>query len=270
MPLSYLVALIIIAITLVPLLFVVLGGFRSTAQLNSSPTGLPAPWVWQNYRSILTAGSFWQDVANSAVIAVVATGLSVGLGAMAAFALARYDFRWREGWYLLFAIGLLFPANVASLPIYLMLKQINLTDNLLGVALPEAAFSLPFTIIILRPFMRAIPGELQDAAVVDGASRLTFFVRILLPLSRPALMTVSILAFVTSWNNYLLPFLFFTKGSLFTLPLGVATFQSEYSQDTAAIFAYTALSMLPALAFFVLAQRRIVGGLSGLAGSVKG
>jgi hypothetical protein len=120
--------------------------------------------------------------------------------------------------------------------------------------------------VFLRPFMRAIPRELQDAAMVDGASRLRFFVRILLPLSRPALMTVAVLAFVTSWNNYLLPFLVFTSQGKFTLPLGVATFQSTYSQDTAAIFAFTALSMLPALGFFLLAQRRIVGGLSGLAG----
>ncbi len=270
MAVSYLVALIIVAITLVPMLFVIIGGFRTSAQLNSSPTGLPHPWVWTNYRSILTTGSFWQNLGNSALIAIVATGLAVALGSMAAFALSRYDFRFREGWYLVFAIGLLFPANVASLPIYLLLKHINLLDNPFGVALPEAAFALPFTIIILRPFMRSIPGELQDAAVVDGATRLTFFLRVLLPLSRPALMTVSILAFVTSWNNYLLPLLVFTSTDHFTLPLGVATFQTTYSQNTAAIFAFTALSMLPALAFFVLAQRRIVGGLSGLAGSIKG
>ena len=270
MPLSYLVALIILAITLVPIAFVFLGGFRTTAQINSSPTGLPHPWVIANYKTILTTASFWQNLGTSALIAVVATGLAVGLGSMAAFALSRYDFRFREGWYLVFAIGLLFPANVASLPIYLLLKNINLLDNWIGVALPEAAFSLPITIIIMRPFMRAIPGELQDAAVVDGASRLTFFLRVLLPLSRPALMTVAVLAFVTSWNAYLLPLLVFTTPSHFTLPLGVATFQSTYSQNTAAIFAFTALSMLPALAFFVLAQRRIVGGLSGLAGSVKG
>lgn len=270
MPLSYLVGLIILAITLVPILFVILGGFRTSAQINSSPTGLPHPWVLANYRTILTTASFWQNLYNSALIAVLATGLAVGLGSMAAFALSRYDFRFREAWYLVFAIGLLFPANVASLPIYLLLRHINLLDNPLGVALPEAAFSLPFTIIIMRPFMRSIPGELQDAAVVDGATRMTFFVRILLPLSRPALMTVSVLAFVTSWNNYLLPLLVFTSTDHFTLPLGVATFQTTYSQNTAAIFAFTALSMLPALAFFVLAQRRIVGGLSGLAGSVKG
>jgi raffinose/stachyose/melibiose transport system permease protein len=135
------------------------------------------------------------------------------------------------------------------------------------VAIPEAAFSLPVTIVVLRPFMRAIPDEIEDAAVLDGATRLGFFWRILLPLSLPALTTVSVLAFVTSWNSYLLPLLVFNDPQNFTLPLGVATFQSQYSQDTARVLAFTALSMIPALAFFVLAERRIVGGLTG---SVKG
>jgi len=151
--------------------------------------------------------------------------------------------------------------------LYLQLRNMGLLENPLGVAVPEAAFSLPITIVILRPFMRAIPSELEDAAVVDGATRLGFFWRILLPLSKPALSTVAVLAFVTSWNHYLLPLLVFNDTSHFTLPLGVATFQSQYSQDTARILAFTALSMVPALTFFVFAERRIVGGLSG---SVKG
>jgi raffinose/stachyose/melibiose transport system permease protein len=268
-PLSYLVALVIVAITLVPMLYVIVGGFRTTAQLNVSPNGLPHPWVWENYKSILTSATFWQNLGNSALIAFVVTALAVGCGSMASFALARYRFPGRDAWYMLFAVGLLFPPNVASLPVYFLDKQIHLLDNWLGVALPEAAFALPITVIILRPFMRAIPGELEDAAVVDGASRYTFFMKIMVPLSRPALMTVAILAFVTSWNAYLLPLLVFTNPTHYTLPLGVSTFQSTYSQDTAAVFAFTALSMLPALAFFALAQRRIVGGLSGLAGSIK-
>ena len=270
LPAGYLVALVIVAITLVPMLYVILGGFRTSAQINVSPTGLPHPWVWHNYQAILTSGTFWQNLGNSALIAIVVTGLAVGLGSMASFALSRYRFPGRDAWYLLFAVGLLFPANVASLPVYLLDKQVGLLDNWLGVALPEAAFSLPFTIIILRPFMRAVPGELEDAATVDGAGRVTFFLRILIPLSRPALLTVSVLAFVTSWNSFLLPLLVFTTPSHFTLPLGVATFQSTYSQDTASVFAFTALSMLPALGFFLLAQRRIVSGLSGLSGSMTG
>jgi raffinose/stachyose/melibiose transport system permease protein len=269
-PFSYLVAVAIIAIALVPMLYVIVGGFRTTAQLNVTPVGMPHPWVWANYQAIVTSASFWENLGNSALIGIVVTVLAVGLGTMAAFALARYEFRGRNGWYMLFAVGLLFPANVASLPVYILDLKVNLLDNWLGVALPEAAFSLPITIIILRPFMRAVPGELEDAAIVDGATRYTFFLRVLIPLCRPALITVALLAFVTSWNAYLLPLLVFTSPSHYTLPLGVATFQTTYSQDTASVFAFTALSMLPALAFFALAQRRIVGGLSGLASSLKG
>jgi raffinose/stachyose/melibiose transport system permease protein len=266
-PLTWLMVALIVGITVVPMLFVIEGGFRSTAQINASPVGLPHPWVWRNYTTVLFSSSFWRFVGNSALIAVVATGLAVGFGSMAAFALSRVEFRGREVLFTLFTVGLLFPIGVASLPLYLLLERIGLLDNPFGVAVPEAAFSLSITIVILRPFMRAIPAEIEDAAVVDGATRLKFFARILLPLSRPALVTVAILAFVMSWNNYLLAYIVFTSPQHFTLPLGVATFQTQYSQDTARIFAFTALSMVPALGFFVLAERRIVAGLSG---SLKG
>lgn len=265
--LAYVAALVVVALTVVPVLFVVIGGFRTTAQINASAAGLPHPWVLENYRAILMSGSFWRFLGNSAVIAVVATALAVGCGAMAAFALSRYTFRGREGVYRLFTVGLLFPLGVATLPLYLVIRQIGMLENPLGVALPEAAFSLPVTIVILRPFMRAIPAELEDAAVVDGASRLGFFWRVLMPLSAPALTTVAILAFVTSWNAYLLPLLVFSDPQHFTLPLGVATFQTQYSQDTARVLAFTALSTVPALGCFMLAERRIVGGLTG---AVKG
>jgi raffinose/stachyose/melibiose transport system permease protein len=259
LPASYLVILLVLAITLAPMLYMIVGGFSTTAQLNANPNALPHPWVWSNYAAIATSSIFWQAVANS----VVATGLAVALGSMAAFALSRYTFRGREALYLLFVVGLLFPLNTAALPLFLLLQQIGLNDNLLGVALPEAAFSLPVTIVIMRPFMRAIPGELEDAAIVDGATRIRFFLRILLPLSRPALITVGILAFVTSWNSYLLPLIVFSSQNHYTLPLAVANFQSTYTQDTARVYAFTSVSMIPALAIFIFAQRKLVGGLVG-------
>lgn len=267
LPATYVVFLVVLALTLVPIVYVIVGAFRTTAQINTSPNGLPHPWVWSNYRSVLTSSGFWEPLGNSAIVAVVATVIAVGFGSMAAFALARYTFPGREAWYLLFAAGLLFPVNAAALPLYLLLQRLGMLDNLLGVAIPEAAFSLPVTIVILRPFMRAIPGELEDAAVVDGATRIRFFLRILLPLSRPALTTVVILAFVTSWNAYLLPLVVFTSQGHFTLPLGVANFQSTYSQDTALVFAYTAVSIVPAITIFLFAQRHLV---SGLVGAIKG
>lgn len=266
-PFSYLAALLVIGLTVVPLLFTLFGGFRTNAQINAHPAGIPHPWVFSNYSEVFTSSVFWQALGNSLFIAAVATVLVLVLGSMAGYALSRYTFKGRDAIYTLFTVGLLFPVSAAALPLYLLLRQFGLLESPFGVALPEAAFSLPVTIVILRPFMRAIPGEIEDAAVVDGSSRLGFFWRILLPLSRPALTTVGVLAFVTSWNAYLLPLLVLSDPNDFTLPLGVAAFQSQYSQDTARILAYTAASMLPALGVFLFAERHIVGGLTG---SIKG
>jgi raffinose/stachyose/melibiose transport system permease protein len=266
-PFTYLVVVFVVGVTVVPLLFTILGGFRTNAQINNEPVGWPDPWNLANYADVLTSEVFWQAMGNSTLISVITTALAVGVGAMAAFALSRYSFSGRESLYTLFTLGLLFPLTAAALPLYLLLRELDLLENPFGVALPQAAFSLPITIVILRPFMAAIPSELEDAASMDGAGRLGFFWRILIPLSRPALTTVAILAFVTSWNAYLLPLLVLSDPSNFTLPLGVAAFQSQFSQDTARILAYTAASMIPAIGFFVFAERHIVGGLTG---SVKG
>lgn len=266
-PVTYALALAIAAVSIAPIVYVVVGGFRTTPQIVANPAGLPDPWVLDNYVRVLTQGRFWGQVFNSALIALTTTFSVVVLGVSAAFVLARYQFRGREGLYTFFTLGLLFPAGAAILPLYLMLRDLNLVNSYFAVILPQVAFSLPLTIVILRPFLAAIPGELEDAAAIDGSSRLGFFWRIMLPLSRPALVTVGVLAFVASWNSFLLPLLVLNDSSLHTLPLGVQTFSSQYSTDTAGILAFTSLAMLPALLFFTLAERQIVGGLQG---AVKG
>ena len=263
----YVVCVVLGAITIVPLLYVVLGGFRNTGQIAAHPVAWPHPWITHNYTSIATSGAFWRQIGNSAIIAAIATAVIVTLGSCVAYALSRYDFRGREVLYTIFTLGLLLPLTVAVLPLYIELRQFHILDSPLGVALPEAAFGLPVTVIILRPFMRAIPSDLEDAAAIDGCSKIAFFWRILIPLSRPALTTVSVLAVVTSWNAFLLPLIVLNNPNEWTLPLGVASYQGEYAQDTAAILAYTALSMVPALLFFLAAERKIVGGLSG---AIKG
>lgn len=270
-PFVYLVALVAVAVAIGPVIYVFLGGLRTTPDLNSNPAGLPDPWTLENWIAVLTAPRFWGNVFASTVLAVGTTAGVVVTGIMAAFVLARYDFRGRQGLYTLFAAGLMFPLTVAALPLTLMLRTLGLHGTYLGVIIPGIAFALPTTIIILVPFLRAIPDELEEAAMLDGASRFAFFWRILLPLAKPGLITVGILAFVASWNGYLLPLLVISTGSLpqelWPLPLGVTQFSSQYSQNTGAILAYTSLAMIPALVFFLLAEKRIVGGLTG---AVKG
>lgn len=252
----------------VPVLFGVLGGFKDNGQLSTRPFALPSPWVTENYTDILTSLGFWQPLGNSILIAVVTTLLVVLAAAMAAFVFARYAFRGRELLFTLFTIGLMFPFAVAILPLYILLRELNLLDNPLGVILPQAAFGLPVTIIILRGFFRTIPPDVEEAATLDGCSPFGFFWRILLPMARPALATVSVLAVVASWNNFMLPLVVFNDPDWWTLPLGVNQFRGQYAADTARILAYVVVAMVPALALYVVAERQLVSGLTS--GATKG
>jgi raffinose/stachyose/melibiose transport system permease protein len=254
--------------TLVPILYAILGGFRDTGQLSTSPVALPDPWVFTNYSEILQSSTFWHQVWNSVLIALISTALTVPVAALAAFIFARFVFRGRELLYTIFTLGLLFPVAIAILPIFIMVRNLGLLDTPLGVALPQAAFGLPMTIIILRPFFHSIPSDLQDAAALDGCGPLRFFVQILLPLSRPVLATVSVLAIVGSWNAFLLPLVVLTDSGGWTLPLGVTNFSQQYTTDTSKVLAFTTLSMVPALIFYAFAERQLIRGLT--TGAVKG
>lgn len=262
----YGVALLVVGLTVGPVLYAAVSGFRTTGQLAANPVSWPNPWVAENYLNVLGSAAFWRYALNSSLIAVVTTAVVVVLGVMAAYPLARYEFRGREALFSLFTLGLMFPIAVAIVPLFLMVRDLQLVNTIWGVVLPQAAFALPVTIVILRPFLMAFPKDLEEAALIDGTSRLGFFWRILLPLSGPGLVTVGVLAFVGSWNAYLLPLLLL-QGDMRTLPLGVADYSTQYSSDTAGVFAFTSLSMVPAMIFFLAMQRRIVGGLSG---AVKG
>jgi raffinose/stachyose/melibiose transport system permease protein len=252
----------------VPLLYAVVSGFKTTGDLTTDPIGLPHPWKVSNYTGILTSGTFWRQIGNSVLIAVATTLITVAAAALAAFAFARYAFRGREFFFTLFAMGLMFPPAVAVLPLFVLLRSMGLLDNPLGVVLPQAAFALPMTLIILRSFFRTIPAELEEAAVMDGCSRFGFFWRILLPMARPALGTVSVLAIVTSWNNFFLPLLVLGDPKWQTIPVGIQQFQGQYSTNYALVIAYIVLAMIPAIAFYSVAERQLIGGLT--AGATKG
>jgi raffinose/stachyose/melibiose transport system permease protein len=261
-------AIVVGAAIVVPILFGVLGGFKTNGQLVVHPFGMPKPWVPSNYAEVLGSTLFWHLLTNSALIGLVSTLGTVGISALAAFVFARYAFRGREALFTFFAIGLMFPFAVAILPLFILLRTFGLLDNPWGVILPQAAFGLPMTIVILRGFFREIPGELEEAATLDGCSPFGFFWRILLPMARPALGTVSVLAIVGSWNNFLLPLLVFSEPTWWTIPVGVQQFQGQYAADIARVFAYLVLAMVPALGFYAVAERQLIGGIT--MGATKG
>jgi raffinose/stachyose/melibiose transport system permease protein len=266
-PVVYVVAWLLVGVCIAPVAYIILGGLRTNSQITQDPSGLPTTWEFSNYADVLNSSLFWQQAGNSAVAAITTTIGVVVLGVMASFVLARYQFKAQGAMYALFAAGLMFPMTVAITPLYILIKNLGLMNSLGGIVLPQVAFALPTTIIILVPFLRAIPKELEEAASIDGASRLGFFFRMVVPLSVPGVVTVGILAFVASWNSYMLPLFILNDETSYTLPLGVQAFASQYSVDTARVLAFTSLSMIPALIFFSLFEKRIVGGLTG---AVKG
>lgn len=266
--LKYLICIVVALIIFVPIAATVLGGLKTSGELQSDPFGLPVPPRIENYTNVLSSAEFWRQVANSTFVMIATVVLSVSVSSMAAFILARLSFRGRDLVFNYLAVGLVFPFAVAILPLYVQLRQMNLLDTLAGVYLPQVAFSIPVNVLILRSFFRSIPGELEDAAYIDGCSPVGFFWRILLPLARPALATVAVLVMVTSWNNFLLPLLVLNERSLWTLPMGIMQFQGQYGTDWAKILAFVTLALVPAIVFYLLAQRQLIAGLSS--GAVKG
>jgi raffinose/stachyose/melibiose transport system permease protein len=265
---QYLVLSIVALLILVPVVIAFVGGVKTNGQMLAHPFAWPHPFVWSQYGNVLKAKNFWRELGNSTLVMVATTLLVLALSSTAAFAFSRLSFRGREALFTYFTLGLLFPATVAILPLYILIRQLGLVDTLWGIILPQVAFQLPLSVLILRNFFIAIPGELEDAAYVDGATTLEFYWRILLPLSRPGLSAVAVLTMVLSWNNYFLPLVVLNSEKNYTLPLGVMQFQGQYSTDWGLVLAFLSLAMVPAIIFYLFAERQIIAGLT--AGAVKG
>jgi len=264
----YLVLLLVAGLVLVPIVATVLGGFKDLGELRTNPFGLPRTWHFENYWGILSSGRYWQMIFNSAVIASFTTALVLVAAGLAAFVFAHLRFAGDR--YLLnyFLIGLLFPAATAILPLFIKVRDLGLLDTYAGVVLPAAAFSLGAAILLFRNFFQQLPGELLDSALIDGATYLQFFARVVLPLSRPILATVGVISFVQAWNNYLLPLILLNSDAMYPWPLGIMVYQGEFSSDWQLVLAFVSLTIAPAIIVFLLAQRFIVAGLT--AGAVKG
>jgi raffinose/stachyose/melibiose transport system permease protein len=265
---KYVVCGFIALLVLIPLAMAVLGGFKTNAELLSSPFGWPDPIQFGNYRDVATSDAFWRLLRNSTIVMVLTAIGVVALASMAAFVFARIRFPGREVVFNFFTLGLLFPLTVAILPLYITLRQAHLVDTLWGIILPQVAFGLPANILILRGFFASVPLELEEAAAIDGCGLFGFFWRMLLPLARPALAAVVVLTMVASWNNFLLPLLVLNNEQLYTLPLGIMQYQGQFGTDWARVLAFVSLALAPTLIFYLLAERHIVAGLT--AGAIKG
>ena len=243
------VSIIIVA----PILIAVFGGFKESGELMAQPFALPETWSFENYLFFFKLDSFWTQLTNSFIVMAGTVTLSIVSASLAAFVFARMNFRGRDTIFNFFMIGLLFPVMVAILPLYILMRQLDLIDKLVGLILVEAAFQISGMILILRGFFRSLPRELEDATYIDGGSPFTFFWQVLLPLSKPALAANAALAMVFSWNILFLPLIMINEQSLYTLPLGTMQFFGQYSTNWARVMAFIVVATLPAVIFYFLA-----------------
>jgi raffinose/stachyose/melibiose transport system permease protein len=232
------------------------------------PYTLPIPAHWENFVVILETPSFWTMLRNSLVVALGTTLGVLIVCSLASFVFARMQFRGKDLAFNFLTLGLMFPITIAIMPVYLVVRLMHLIDTLQAVILVQIAFAISINILILRGFFTSIPMELQDAANMDGCNAFGFFWRILLPLARPALAAIAALTLIVSWNDLLTPLVILNRDSLWTLPLGTMQFQGQYSSDLALTAAFVTLTALPAIIFYLFAERQIVSGLT--AGALKG
>ena len=231
------------------------------------PVFFPTPTL-DNFAKAISQPHFTDFLRNSVLITFATVGLALVVGFLAAATVARMRFRGRKGFLLLVAIAQMAPFEALLIPFFLVVRDVGLYNQLPSLVLVYFIFTLPFTIWSLRGFVAGIPGDLEEAAMVDGASRLGAFVRVTLPLLAPGLVATAIFCFITAWNEYFYAFVFMTDVQNYTLPVWLGSFRTSFGTDWGATMAASTLFTLPVLVFFLIVQRRMVGGLT--AGSVKG
>jgi raffinose/stachyose/melibiose transport system permease protein len=267
-PVQWLTLLIMSAFVIVPFYTTALGGFKEIGELRVNPFGLPASWDPVRFVEILGGPRYFSSLWNSFLIAAGTVVLSTLVASMTAFALAHIKFfgsRFILGYLML---GLLFPTATGILPLFIKMRDLGLLNSHLGVIVVQVAFSLSFSILLFYNFFKELPKELVDAARMDNCGYIRIYWYVTLPLSLPIIATVGVFNFVTSWNNFLLPLIALNSEVHYTWPLGIMQFQGEFGSDWPRILAYLTLTIIPAIAFFLLAQRYIISGLTG--GAVKG
>jgi N-acetylglucosamine transport system permease protein len=251
-------------IVIVPFLWVVLSSFKTTKEILASPFSLPAHWRFDNYVHAWTDAGIRQFFLNTVIVVGVALVLVMSLGSMCAYVLARFKFPGARFIYYLMLAGLTFPIFLAIVPLFFILKNIELINTLPGLIMVYVAFALPFTVFFLYAFFKTLPDDVYEAALIDGAGEWRAFFRIMLPMARPGIAAVAIFNFLGLWNQFLLPVALNTDQSKYVLTQGMASFASQagYAVDFGALFAAVVITVVPVLIVYVIFQRRLEGSVS--------
>lgn len=252
-----------LAIVVVPLYWIVVTSFKEqSAYFTNNPFAPPTAPTLDNYKLVIES-DFPRYFLNSVVVALGTTVPAVLIAFMASYAIVRGSgSRFLGGVSGLFLMGLAIPLQATVIPVYLIIIRMQLYDSLLAIILPSIAFAIPLSVLVLSNFVRDVPKELFESMRVDGASEWGMLWRLAFPLTRPALVTVSIFNGLTVWNGFLLPLILTQSPDKRTLPLGLWTFQGQYSVNVPAVLASVVLTTLPILVLYAIGRRQLLGGLT--------
>ncbi len=251
-----------------PLAVAVVSAFKTTTEIAMAPFGLPESLSFDNFTEVMSGGNFGIYFRNSVFVTVVSELMILSFSAMAGYALGRFDFKLNNLFYTLFLIGLMVPAKLLLVPLFIQLKAMNLLDSLWGLSLVYAAGGIPAGVFIMTGFFRALPKALESAARIDGASEWVIFWKVMLPLVRPQLAIVAIYTAIPIWNDFLLPIVFISNPDLKTVPQGLSVFFGEHAVNLGALFAGLTVSALPLVVVYLILSEQFIKGLT--AGAVKG
>lgn len=253
-----------------PFLWMIATAFKTDPEILFSPWRLPASPQWDNFARAWNEARIGRYVFNSLLVIAGSLFGTLLVSSMAAYVLARFQFPARGFIYYMFLAGMVFPVFLALVPLFFLVGDLGMTNTYHGLILVYIAYSLPFTIFFLTGFFRTLPGEVAEAAIVDGASQYRVFFEVMLPLAKPGLVAMGIFNFLGQWNQFLLPLVLMQDESRYMLSQGLAflAIQQGYGNDYSALFAAMTITMVPTLVVYILFQRRLEAGLT--AGALKG
>jgi multiple sugar transport system permease protein len=245
-----------------PFIWMISSSLKDISQVfQVPPKWIPDPFVWGNFKASWTALPFGKAYFNSLYINVIVVIVQLITCSMAAYAFAKIRFPFRDSIFVLFLATLMIPGQVTIIPLYLMMKNIGWIDSHLSIIVPSALFNA-FGVFLLRQFIKGIPNDLEEAAIVDGAGRWTVYTKVMLPLIRPALSALGIFTFLGMWNNFFGPLIFLNSPDKFTVPLLLNLFRGIYVIDWTLMMAGSAIAVVPVLIIYIIGQRYIIEGIT--------
>lgn len=265
--LSYVILLAVVVVTVYPLLWMVFGSLKSDAEFYSNIWGPPASPVWQNYVEAWVKGDLGYKFLNSLVVLTGSLALVLPLTALASYAIAKLKFPGRNAIFAILLLGMMVPQGVTAIPIFSVVVNMGLLNTRLSLILVFSAQAISFSVFILQAFFRSLPDGIEEAALIDGCSRLGAFVRIILPLSIPGLATQIVFTGMQVWNEYFMSSILIRTPDLETLPLSVVDFTGRYATNFPQLFAALAITTLPVILLYILGQKQFISGMT--AGALK-